>query len=292
MKLNMNSNEYIELRRKLENSLDNADTSVLLHVNDLGLKGKFKYTNISRLCNSIDDFLDIQDFIYGYFDIKNEQIEIKTLELEEKEYVLKELKLEKSNVKNQKEFFKAFDKFLDDTGIDFKMQKGMGWKNYITPLLKLYMFERHNDTKRKINARVFFNYDRIGNIINMEKLYQMRYEDDLKKLIGSKVSKNMPDIDTGLDKPMKLDLSNYATYKDMVTVDNGLRALWNNDETYLKDKAAFLIRVEDNLGIKVCNIFNQLMLNNIDFEISMIRNKDINKTQNGKIKDNIKEKSL
>lgn len=27
----------------------------------------------------------------------------------------------------------------------------------------------------------FFNYDRIGNIINMEKLYQMRYEDDLKK---------------------------------------------------------------------------------------------------------------
>ena len=106
----------------------------------------------------------------------------------------------------------------------------------------------------------------------MEKLYQMRYEDDLKKLTGSTVSKNMPDIDTGLDKPMKLDLSNYATYKDMVKVDKGLKTLWNNDENYLKDKAAFLIRVEDNLGIKVCNIFNQLMLNNIDVEISMMKN--------------------
>ncbi len=292
MKLNMDNKEYIELRKKVEESLNNADTTVLLHVNDLGYKGEFKYTNISKLCNSIDDFLDIQDFIYGYFDIKDEQIEIKTLELENKTYVLKELKLEKSDIKNQKDFFKAFDKFLEDTGINFKLQKGIGWKNYITPLLKMYMFERKNNTDKKINARIFFNYDKIGNIVNMEKLYQMRYEDDLKKLTSGTVSKNMPDIDTGLDKPLKLDLANYATYKDMVKVDKGLKALWKNDETYLKDKAAFLIRVEDNLGIKVCNIFNQLMLNNIDFEISIIRNKDLNKTQNGKIKDNIKEKSL
>ena len=119
----MNSNEYIELRKKVEESLNNADTSVLLHINDFGLEGTFKYTNISKLCNSIDDFLDIQDFIYGYFNVKDEQIEIKTLELEGNTYVLKELKLEKSNIKNQKDFFKAFDKFLEDTGIDFKMQK-------------------------------------------------------------------------------------------------------------------------------------------------------------------------
>ncbi len=290
MKLNMNSNEYIELRKKVEESLNNADTSVLLHINDFGLKGTFKYTNISKLCNSIDDFLDIQDFIYGYFNVKDEQIEIKTLELEGNTYVLKELKLEKSDIKNQKDFFKAFDKFLEDTGIDFKMQKGTGWKSYITPLLKMYMFERQNNTLKKINARIFFNYDRIGNIINMEKLYQMRYEDDLKKLTSSTASKNMPDIDTGLDKPLKLDLANYNTYKDMVKVDKGLKALWNNDETYLKDKAAFLIRVEDNLGIKVCNIFNQLMLNNIDFEISMMRNKDIIKKQS--IIKSKKEKSL
>ena len=174
----MNSNEYIELRKKVEESLNNADTSVLLHINDFGLKGTFKYTNISKLCNSIDDFLDIQDFIYGYFNVKDEQIEIKTLELEGNTYVLKELKLEKSDIKNQKDFFKAFDKFLEDTGIDFKMQKGTGWKSYITPLLKMYMFERQNNTLKKINARIFFNYDRLGNIINMEKLYQMRYEDD------------------------------------------------------------------------------------------------------------------
>ena len=83
------------------------------------------------------------------------------------------------------------------------MQKGTGWKSYITPCLKCICLKDRIILLKKINARIFFNYDRIGNIINMEKLYQMRYEDDLKKLTSSTASKNMPDIDIGLGKPLK-----------------------------------------------------------------------------------------
>lgn len=109
---------------------------MLLHINDFGLEGTFKYTNISKLCNSIDDFLDIQDFIYGYFNVKDEQIEIKTLELEGNTYVLKELKLEKATLRIRKTFLRHLINFLRIQVLILKCRKALDGKVILLPCLK------------------------------------------------------------------------------------------------------------------------------------------------------------